>query len=418
MKSCPFCYQDDLDDRASKCPHCAAWLDGKDREQPDFNELRREVQKELRESRQDYQEYLKSIFNRVQLAASIILALVIGASAWFGFRTDRSITEIKDEITSRIKTEFHSQKMQGFMTERIDDAIKAMEPAIKEKAEAMTTHELKKVTTQADQSSDKLSNLADQAAKSIEQEATQAREKLEQARTMIEAIERDLKPTRERLAQVEKTATKTNTAIVKAAQASVEKAPLGRPIDMEPKMGIGAIPDLVRKRPDALRFQLGHGGYYGPAIWLYLDVLGRVPEFRYVVVTVDNSLFGVFDAATLTHTLNPPNATVLSALYPLGSNKLPKPKAVPRWTEFADRLNRGDDTARKWIAALTGFVPAMKAVPAHADKRQALQKMETMRRDWLPVVDAPGGRLVGIVDRSNLTSSLLLEIAKGVDSPQ
>lgn len=416
MKSCPFCYQENLDDRATKCPHCAAWLDGRDAEQPDFNSLRRELQQELKEGRQDYQDYLKSIFNRVQFAASIILALVIGASAWFGFRTDRSITEIKDEIVSRIESEFHSQKMQTFMTERIDDAVDDMVPALQEKANAMAQDA---VSTQAEISSDSLRNLAQQAANAMEQEAAQAREKLTQARQMIAEIEQDLGPTRERLAHVEKTAATTNAAIVNAAKAPVEKATLPvRPIEIEPKMGIGEIPALVREKPNALHFQLGHGGYFGPAIWLYMDALGRVPEFRQVVITRGGDLYGAFDAAQLVSALNPPNAAELSASFPVGSNRLPEPDVVPEWTKFAERLNQPDSSALEWFAGLPGFVSAEEAVPASADKREVLQRMDSNRREWLPVVDRPGGRLVGVVDRANLTSSLLLEIAKGVQPVQ
>lgn len=393
MKSCPFCYQDDLDDRATKCPHCAAWLDGRDTGQPDINALRRELLQELKEGRQDYQDYLKTIFNRVQYAASIILVLVIGASAWFGFRTDRSIDEIKSEITARIESEFHSQKVQDFMDEQIGTVVNQM--------------------------SADLRTIGDDAKTEIETGAKEVKGKLDEANKMVEEIQRDLQPTRERLAQVEATAVKTNAAIVNAAQAPVERATLPvRPITTEQKEGIGAIPRLIKQRPDALSFDLGYGGYYGPAIWMYLDKLNRVPEFRHVVVNDGGNLFGVYDARALAAALDPPNAAELSQQYPLGSNRAPRDGTVPQWEEFAARLKSANGEARAWLAALPGFVSAKQAVPASADKREVLQRMEAGRRDWLPVVDQPGGRIVGVVDRANLTASLLLEIAKGVQPTQ
>jgi hypothetical protein len=431
MKTCPFCCKQDLDDNATKCPHCATWLDGRLPDQPDFNALRRELHQELRDGRQDYQDYLSSIFNRVQFAASIILALVIGASAWFGFRTDSSITEIKDEIKSRIESEFHSQKMREFMTERISDEIESDRmqglmtsriggviddevPVLRKQVDEMT----EVISTQAEQSSENLRNLAAQAAKTMERDAAQAREKLTQAKEVIDAIERDIAPTRERLEEVERTASKTRAAIVNAAGAPVRKVTLPvRPISMEPKKGIGEIPRLVRERPDALHFKLGYGGYFGPAIWLYLDALGRVPEFRYVVLTEGNSLFGVYDAKTLIAELNPPKNAELSLSFPFGSSDMPESENVPEWTRFAESLNQGGNESRLWLTSLPGFVSADMAVPQDTDKRMALQQMEAERLHWLPVVDNRK-TMVGIVDRSNLTSSLLLEIAMGVQQVQ
>ena len=44
-----------------------------------------------------------------------------------------------------------------------------------------------------------------------------------------------------------------------------------------------------------------------------------------------------------------------------------------------------------------------------ADKRQVLARMEETGRDWLPVIGANGG-LEGIVERSRLTASLILDV--------
>jgi hypothetical protein len=91
---------------------------------------------------------------------------------------------------------------------------------------------------------------------------------------------------------------------------------------------------------------------------------------------------------------------------------------VPNWSKFADLLNDGGATARKKLISLPGFISGKEAVIPQSDKRLVLQRMEALGVDWLPVVDKSGGRFVGVINRSRLTSSLLLEIASGVVSPQ
>jgi len=45
------------------------------------------------------------------------------------------------------------------------------------------------------------------------------------------------------------------------------------------------------------------------------------------------------------------------------------------------------------------------------DKSQALQKMELLNVDTLPVVN-DNGQFVGVVDRSRLTASFLIDVSK------
>ena len=74
-------------------------------------------------------------------------------------------------------------------------------------------------------------------------------------------------------------------------------------------------------------------------------------------------------------------------------------------------------TALDVLRQLPGFVPAQEAVTQQSDKRDALNRMEKSGRDWLPVV-SPQGNLAGIVDRSRLTASMILDVTNQLQASQ
>jgi hypothetical protein len=74
-----------------------------------------------------------------------------------------------------------------------------------------------------------------------------------------------------------------------------------------------------------------------------------------------------------------------------------------------------NDSGGEALADLPGFVPATAAVHDDTDKRVALQKMEELGADWLPVVE-PDGRFNGVVERSRLTASLILDVAQRLEA--
>lgn len=55
-------------------------------------------------------------------------------------------------------------------------------------------------------------------------------------------------------------------------------------VRMDPKGGIQEIPELMKKKSQALSFRMGHGGYWGPAISEYLNVLTQNPFLRYIII--------------------------------------------------------------------------------------------------------------------------------------
>jgi CBS-domain-containing membrane protein len=148
---------------------------------------------------------------------------------------------------------------------------------------------------------------------------------------------------------------------------------------------------MVRRRVQGLDFMLGVGGYDPNVLKAYLETLRRYDFFRFVIVlTPDQRLFGMIDARSLLATLEEPTSGMT-------------------FQEFASLLNRANDADRDRLAQLAGFVPASDAVTKQLEKRDVLDRMEKAGRDWLPVVTAQG-QLDGVVDRSRLTASIILDV--------
>jgi len=246
-------------------------------------------------------------------------------------------------------------------------------------------------------------------------QAEQAQKNLKDVSLSISTMETNISSAKIRLDKVENSRAQTTKAIVNATQAAVTSLPFER-FDPDAKGGIGRIPQLIENGATALSFLLGQSGYYGPAIWLYLDNLTRSPSFRFVVIlNADESLFGVYEASTLVAALNPTDARELSQQFPLDSNNMPEETQVTKWTEFAEKLREG---ASDKIRSYPGFTAAQQSVPSTANKQDVLNRMAKLNVDWLPVIDETGDEFVGIVDRSRLTASLLLEITSAVRADQ
>ena len=184
------------------------------------------------------------------------------------------------------------------------------------------------------------------------------------------------------------------TAIREASASPIKNQVTPLPVAdvrIDPKLGVDQIPELLRRKTEALSFRFGHGGYYGPAIAEYLDRLAQSPSFRYVVISLPDGKFaGMIDARQLAALLAGADRRAADA--------------------FASHLNRNDYDA---ILKLPGVIAQDKAIKKSTDKRQALMQMDAMDVQTLPVVD-DAGKFVGVVDRSKLTASILIEIAQKV----
>ena len=189
---------------------------------------------------------------------------------------------------------------------------------------------------------------------------------------------------------------KIETAFVKAsateiyAQVTTIKDLPMEPTQVRRKGSVIEIPRLLENKTEGLSFQLGHSGYYGPAILEYLAQLTAQPYLKYIIIqNNDGSFFGMADARQLYAMLSNPYGQV-------------KADELARWLINSNR------TA---FNKLPGFIAAEHAVKPSADKSETLQRMEQLNVDILPVVDEQKIYL-GIVNRTRLVSSLILDVAK------
>ncbi len=191
---------------------------------------------------------------------------------------------------------------------------------------------------------------------------------------------------------------KIETAFVEASKSAIvsQIAPLAglpaEPIRMDPKRGVEEIPKLIQHKTEGLLFRLGHGGYWGPAISEYFRMLAKQPFLKYIIIeNPDGTFFAMADARELIELF-----------------QAERPPYSAR--DFAKWLNKADTKA---LSQLPGFVSAKDAVSKDADKGEALRKMEALNLDNLPVIDKTG-RFVGILNRSRLTASLLIDVVSAL----
>jgi len=188
------------------------------------------------------------------------------------------------------------------------------------------------------------------------------------------------------------------SAFVKAGEVSIDRqvTPLigvpAEPVRLDIKDAINKIPQLIERRTECLLFRLGHGGYWGPAFEEYFVELSRQPFFKYLTIEhPDGRFFGIIDARAL-------------------SELLQSPKDPYRADDLARWFNQTDTKA---LTQLPGFVAADNAIPTRTDKFEALQRMEARGVEHLPAVDE-AQRFVGMVERSRLTASLLIDMTKSL----
>lgn len=162
-------------------------------------------------------------------------------------------------------------------------------------------------------------------------------------------------------------------------------------LEMSAKGGVSEIPRLVENKTQALVFRLGHGGYYGPAIRQYFDALYASSYLQYLIVLDPNGkLFCLYDALDL------------AVLF--------RTRGDRAYDDFARWLNNPNEQPLQSLKSLPGYIGVDQAVARDLSKRDVLKRMDTQRIDSLPVVDKDGV-FVGMVERSQLTASLILEVA-------
>jgi len=162
------------------------------------------------------------------------------------------------------------------------------------------------------------------------------------------------------------------------------------PLEQATKEGLQKLAVIIREKVQGLDFILSAGGYDPIILRSYLDELVRYDFFRFVVIlNPDGTLFGMLDARSLLASLETPDSGLT-------------------FQSFVAVLNRGSEADKQFLQSMSGFTPAKAAVTKDADKRQVLDQMEQSGRSWLPVVAQ--GRLVGIVEQSRLTASMIIDV--------
>ena len=188
-------------------------------------------------------------------------------------------------------------------------------------------------------------------------------------------------------------------AVTKATQSPVKAQVSALPVEAvsaNPKASLSKIPELVRKRTQALSFQLGYGGYRGFAIEEYLETLSRYPFFEYIVVIEpDGRFFGLFGARQLYNLLRNPDPG-------------PGDEQFPNFDRFGEWVTSSKISK---IEAIPGFVGMNHVVRKTTNKHDALQHMEELDVQSLPVINDED-HLVGILERSKLTASILIDISE------
>jgi hypothetical protein len=394
--TCRFCLTPDLPDAAQKCRACGSWLDPA-RDTATADTVRLTVREELRADLKEHRAYLEGLLSQLKSVAALVVAAGLAATVYFGVRTDHSIADTAATIATTA----------GKQIEAAAEAVKAEAQAKVAAAlnSPATTDMIAKVI--ADSVTAETARKMAAVSADIDARIAAATAGLDGIGAEIEALKLRSARALAELKPIEQSYSNARAQTVAASQSILPV----QPVRVEEKGGLSQLKGILRDAPGALGFTQGHF-YDGPVVWAYVDRLRQQPGFRDIVVSDSTDrFFGMFDAGALAAALDPPEAAQFR-LVPnggLSSAQLPPQDMVPAWSAFADALYQGN---LGFVAGLPGFIPADRAVGSDWTSLRALDAMETQGADRLPVVDAEG-RFVGVIERSRLTTRVLLEVAGG-----
>ncbi len=420
-QECPICKQTDIADGAVKCHHCGSWLDPQ-KKTDEFEAFRHAMREEVSKDLATHRGLLENALSRVKNFATAIVAIAAAVTVYFGFSTDQSVKDIGEDIAAqatlklsnvreealananaRVDTQLASLEFQNAVREKIDasveeavaSAVLARTQDIGASVEAKLASELASVEASVDSALEQAKDLASTAVTKLD-EATRQQLQAQATATQAEAAVSDVQVIRASF----------STARDLRVEETAERFEF-ETVDSSPKGSLSRLPELMERRVNALTFVLG--GFYVPEIsWKYLEYLTRMSEFQYVVLLAeDRSAIGYWDARELAAALNPPNNVVLSARHADDLGSLPDPEQLPEWVAFVDMLPSDEPGP---LTALAGFTGMERFVEVSSSNLDALRVMAEVKQDSLPVLE-PDGRLAGFVDRSRLTTTMLLKIA-------
>ena len=185
-------------------------------------------------------------------------------------------------------------------------------------------------------------------------------------------------------------------AILKASAKDISDEVFPFPLSPVGTVGMDAdatIDHIVATRTPGLQFILGLNSYHAVAIKKELTVLTQFVFFQYVILThADGSLFGMLNAHKLVRILS----------------RQPGPYT---FEDFARMVNSSSEIDQQKLKGIPSFIDGEYAVDLSANKRDVLERMDETHLDWLPVLTT-NGRFFGVIRRSQLTTSLLLDVTQ------
>jgi hypothetical protein len=81
------------------------------------------------------------------------------------------------------------------------------------------------------------------------------------------------------------------------------------------------------------------------------------------------------------------------------------------WQVFVDAVEGGD---KAFLESIPDFVPRDAAVSSATSKKETLERMAKLGATWLPVANG-NGRLVGAVERAEVTASTILDLTSNFE---
>ena len=414
---CPVCKQKDIIDGALKCHHCGSWIDDGKR-LDDYERTRAQAEAQLKSDFEQHKKTLDGAMATLKWVGTAVVVAVAGVSAYFGYRTDSSITEISEKITSQAAT-----KLDEKIGEATDDAIDRVDATVRERMDSPEMREQIDTTIQGvleetvdaavegqfDEVNERVTDQLDVANSTVELAIdgieVRANAAVQEASELLDGLRSFADEARVVVADVEGLNASVNEA--QSAQVAQADGVLDfQALNAEGKGDLSLLDELVAERVNALRFEVG-SFYVASFLWKYFDRLQQVTEFRYAVLYENERPLGYWQADRLMAALNPENNVVV-ARFNADSLSLPDDQEVPGWSEFAQMLEQREVDA---LRGLAGFTPMDRSVSADASNLEVLEIMQRSGAETLPVRRGEGGDLAGIVDRSRLTTRVLLEIA-------
>lgn len=425
-RQCPYCKQTDLAQEAVKCHHCGSWID-EGKRLDEYERFRTAAEAKLAADLEQQRKTMEAAFTTLKWVGGTVVVAVAAVSLYFGVRTDSSISDIAAKLKEQAEAEMEERlaavtaTVIGTVPATLAEHMKSA--AVAEKIDAAVATTLAgsveaEVEARFAPVQDRIDSEIAAASEQVSGETEAARDKLRVLTGDIEKVRADALVTLEaaKSLTLQTEAAVTAVSSVKSfgdAEYRQYSEPQGGALEFQiirarGKEGLEQIPELVAGQVNALTFELGSGAYWSPVVWKYVEWLRRNPQFRYVVLVESGSeaALGYWPVQALASALEPPDGAALASRH-ADLHDLPQEDEIAGWTQFTDWVNNGDLAA---LQGLPGFRSMDDAVRSDWSNFQALDHMLEAGADTLPVVDADG-RLVGIADRSQLTTHMLLQIA-------